>query len=90
MKFFKNDGYEAKSPVQRHVLRGQQSKANIQKVNYLITPANQNGTTTSPCKAKIQRIGLLNITCVLKVWKHVKTLVAFIILNKKGKFQNYV
>lgn len=54
----------------------------IHKVNYLVTPANMNGTTTSPCKAKIQRIGLLNITYILKVWKHVKILVALILLNR--------
>jgi len=35
---------------------------NICNCKYLKTPANANGTTTSPCKAIIQRIGLLNMT----------------------------
>ena len=30
---------------------------------HLKTPAYENGTTTSPWRAKIQRIGLLNTTC---------------------------
>ena len=33
--------------------------------DHLKTPANMNGTTTSPWRAKIQRIGLLNMIYIL-------------------------
>lgn len=35
--------------------------------DYLKTPANENGTTTSPWRAKIQRIGLLNMIYTVMV-----------------------
>jgi len=70
MEFCLNGVYDTKGTKSRmtHGLgEGKVSKKN----NYLVTPANVNGTTASPCRAKIQRIGLLNITCILKIWKQV-------------------
>jgi len=41
--------------------RKREREFNVSNCDYLKTPANVNGTTASPWRAKIQRIGLLNM-----------------------------
>ena len=45
--------------------REREREKNTGKHDHLKTPANMNGTTTSPWRAKIQRIGLLNMIYIL-------------------------
>lgn len=62
----------------------------FKEIEYLETPANVNGTTMSPCRANIQRIGRLNMTYMWQMINRSPKIYHHKVWKKNSKNQKFM